>query len=118
MWREAFGATNFDVFSDIIMCLCECSLRRRMHPGALFLCAQAGCGKRFKTRNAVELHRSTVGHGETPFRIVGSSPPPDKGWMILKLRPQWEGVGVGVKNWSHLRVMNISERLREKWGLE
>ena len=57
------------------------SLRRRMHPGALFLCAQAGCGKRFKTRNAVELHRSTVGHGEAPFRIVGSSPP-DKGWSL------------------------------------
>ena len=63
------------------------SLRRRMHPGALFLCAQAGCGKRFKTRNAVELHRSTVGHGEAPFQIIGSSPP-DKGWMIHELRPQ------------------------------
>ena len=67
------------IFGHHNVCACECSLRRRMHPGALFLCAQAGCGKRFKTRNAVELHRSTVGHGETPFRIVGSSPPPDKG---------------------------------------
>ena len=61
------------------------SLRRRMHPGALFLCAEAGCGKRFKTRNAVELHRATVGHGEAPFQIIGSSPP-DKGWSMNDFR--------------------------------
>ena len=67
------------------------SLRRRMHPGALFLCAQAGCGKRFKTRNAVELHRSTVGHGEAPFQIIGSSPP-DKAWSMNDVH---NGGGVG-----------------------
>ena len=39
-----------------------------MHPGAIFLCAQMECGKRFKTRNAIELHRSTVGHVEAPFQ--------------------------------------------------
>ena len=47
-----------------------------MHPGALFLCAQAGCDKRFKTRNAIELHRSTVGHLEAPFQIVGGESDP------------------------------------------
>ena len=43
-----------------------------MHTGAVFLCAQLGCNKRFKTRNAIELHVSTVAHVEAPFQIVGS----------------------------------------------
>ena len=47
-----------------------------MHPGAVFLCAQMGCSKRFKTRNALELHRSTVGHAEAPFQIIGSDKKP------------------------------------------
>ena len=78
------------------------SLRRRIHPGALFLCAQAGCGKRFKTRNAVELHRSTVGHGEAPFQIIGSSPP-DKGYSMNDVH----------KNYSNL-MLNISESGKRK----
>ena len=77
-----------------------------MHPGALFLCAEAGCGKRFKTRNAVELHRSTVGHGEAPFQIIGSSPP-DKGWSMNDFRNE----GGGGEKIAQI-CLNMSERLR------